>query len=82
MALPAVGWRRTATWAAGVVASTAGSGIDQAWVRGAVVSRHPADIVRRLMREVPELPLNTNGKVGRRALEALLEAAANPCRQM
>jgi acyl-coenzyme A synthetase/AMP-(fatty) acid ligase len=34
------------------------------------------------MREVPELPLNTNGKVGRRALEALLEAEANPCRRM
>ncbi len=74
----AIGWPRTGSGAAGVVAFVAGGGVDATRVRALLASSLPFYMVPRQIRELPELPLNSNGKVDRRALEALLEAGAGP----
>ncbi len=71
----AVAWPRTGSGAAGVVAFVAGGPVDAARVRTVLASRLPPYMVPRQIREIPELPLNSNGKIDRRALEALLEGA-------
>ncbi len=73
-----VAWPRTESGAAGVVAFVAGGRVDAAGVREALASRLPAFMVPRQIRELPELPLNPNGKIDRRALEALLEGGGSP----
>ncbi len=74
----AVAWPRTGSGAAGVVAFIAGGGVDAAGVRTVLASRLPPYMVPRQIREMPALPLNSNGKIDRRALEAILAEAAPP----
>ncbi len=75
-AVAAVGWPRTGIGVGGVVAFVAGSGVDAAGVRATLASRLPPYMVPRVIRELPELPLNSNGKIDRGALEALLDVDA------
>jgi amino acid adenylation domain-containing protein len=70
----AVGWPRTETGAAGIVALVAGS-VEPAALRQRLAERLPDYMVPREIRIVGELPLNTNGKRDRRAAAALVEGA-------
>ena len=74
----AVGWPRTESGAAGVVAFVAGGGEDLARMRAKLASRLPPYMVPRRIHTLPELPLNANGKVDRGALEALLANGGPP----
>jgi acyl-coenzyme A synthetase/AMP-(fatty) acid ligase len=70
----AVGWPRTASGAAGIVAFVADRSVDPVALRRALGARLPDYMVPRELRLVTELPLNANGKRDRNALMALLEA--------
>jgi amino acid adenylation domain-containing protein len=70
----AVGWPRTASGAAGIVAFVAAGSFDPVTLRRALGARLPDYMVPREFRLVHELPLNANGKRDRNALMALLEA--------
>lgn len=74
----AVGWPRTESGAAGVVAFVAGGGEDLTRIRAKLASRLPPYMVPRRIHTLPELPLNANGKVDRGALEALLASGDTP----
>jgi amino acid adenylation domain-containing protein len=69
----AVGWPRTETGAAGIVALVGGA-IDVVALRRRLVERLPDYMVPREIRIVSELPLNANGKRDRHAAAGLLEA--------
>lgn len=69
----AVGWPRTGTGAAGIVAFVAGSGVDRVRLRQRLSKRLPGYMVPREIRVVRELPLNANGKRDRQAAAAMLE---------
>jgi amino acid adenylation domain-containing protein len=69
----AIGWPRTASGAAAVVAYIGGEGVDGRRVRSALTAVLPSYMVPREVRAMPELPLNANGKIDRRALETILE---------
>ena len=72
----AVGWPRNEMGGAdGVVGFIAGRDVQVERVRERVSARLPAYMAPREIRCLPELPLNANGKVDRKALQALLEAA-------
>jgi amino acid adenylation domain-containing protein len=77
-AVAAVAWPRTESGAAGVVAFVAGGGVDAAAIRAALASELPSYMVPRQVHHVPDLPLNANGKIDRRALEALLDGGEAP----
>jgi amino acid adenylation domain-containing protein len=68
----AVGWPRTETGAAGIVALVAGP-VEPALLRRRLGERLPDYMVPREIRIVSELPLNANGKRDRRAAAELLE---------
>jgi amino acid adenylation domain-containing protein len=70
----AVGWPRTETGAAGIVAIVAGA-VDTAELRRQLAGRLPDYMVPRAIHIVSELPLNANGKRDRRAAAAMLEKA-------
>lgn len=70
----AVGWPRTETGAAGIVALVAGE-FDPAALRRRLAARLPDYMVPREIRVVSELPLNANGKRDRRAAAELVENA-------
>ncbi len=70
----AIGWPRTPSGAAGIVAFVAGHALDRVAVRQALAARLPDYMVPRELRLLPELPLNANGKHDRNALIALLES--------
>jgi acyl-CoA synthetase (AMP-forming)/AMP-acid ligase II len=70
----AVGWPRTPSGAAGIVAFIAGTSVDPVQVRRAISERLPDYMVPRELRIVSELPLNPNGKRDRKALLSMLEA--------
>jgi amino acid adenylation domain-containing protein len=70
----AVGWPRTETGAAGIVAFVADETLDTVGLRRALMARLPNYMVPRELRPVAELPLNANGKRDRNALIDLLEA--------
>jgi amino acid adenylation domain-containing protein len=70
----AVGWPRTETGAAGIVALVAGE-VDVATLRQRLAGRLPGYMVPREFRVVGDLPLNANGKRDRRAAAALVEEA-------
>jgi amino acid adenylation domain-containing protein len=70
----AVGWPRTETGAAGIVAFVADDSLDTLRLRRALTARLPSYMVPRELRPVAELPLNANGKRDRNALIGILEA--------
>jgi amino acid adenylation domain-containing protein len=70
----AIGWPRTSSGAAGIVAFIADPSVDAAAVLRRVSTRLPDYMVPRELRLVEDLPLNANGKRDRKALVALLEA--------
>jgi amino acid adenylation domain-containing protein len=71
----AVGWPRTPTGAAGIVALVAGRRVDPPELRRRLAARLPDYMVPRELRVVSELPLNANGKRDRQAAAAMLEDA-------
>ena len=69
----AVGWPRNASGAEGVVASLAAREVDAAGLRERVKDRLPPYMVPKRLIAFPEMPLNANGKVDRKALLATLD---------
>jgi amino acid adenylation domain-containing protein len=75
-AVVAIGWPKTASGVAGIVAFIGADGtIDQALLRSRLAEKLPAYMVPREVRVLPELPVNANGKFDRAALLRLLEGA-------
>jgi amino acid adenylation domain-containing protein len=70
----AVGWPRTASGAAGIVAFIADPSVDKVALLRRVSARLPDYMIPRELRLVEGLPLNANGKRDRNALVTLLEA--------
>ena len=70
----AVGWPRTASGAAGIVAFIADPSIDTIALLRRISARLPDYMIPRELRLLEDLPLNANGKRDRNALVALLEA--------
>jgi amino acid adenylation domain-containing protein len=70
----AVGWPRTASGAAGLVAFLANESLDPVELRKALAQRLPDYMIPREIRLLADLPLNANGKHDRQALVAQLEA--------
>ncbi|MCA9501907.1 MAG: amino acid adenylation domain-containing protein [Myxococcales bacterium] len=70
----AVGWPLTPAGADSTVVFLSDAGIDVADVQKALKARLPAYMAPREVRHVDRFPLNSNGKVDRKALVALLEA--------
>jgi amino acid adenylation domain-containing protein len=70
----AVGWPRTPSGAAGIVAFIANTSLDSAALRRALSAKLPDYMVPRELRLVDTLPLNANGKLDRKAMLAVLEA--------
>jgi amino acid adenylation domain-containing protein len=68
----AVGWPRTETGAAGIIALVAGD-VEPTALRRRLAERLPGYMVPREIRIVDKLPLNANGKRDRRAAAARLE---------
>jgi amino acid adenylation domain-containing protein len=68
----AIGWPRTPSGAASVVAYIGAEGVDGRRIRSALTASLPSYMVPREVRAMPQLPLNANGKIDRRALEAIL----------
>ena len=69
----AIGWPRTPSGAASVVAFIDGDGVDARQIRSELTAILPPYMVPREIRAIRRLPLNANGKIDRRALEAILE---------
>jgi amino acid adenylation domain-containing protein len=69
----ALGWPRTSSGAAGIVAFVADRSIDPQLLRERIAARLPDYMVPRELRLLSELPLTANGKRDRNALIALLE---------
>jgi amino acid adenylation domain-containing protein len=70
----AVGWPRTAAGAAGIVAFVTGADIiDPSAIRTNLTASLPVYAVPHAIHVLPELPLNSNGKVDRNALLRALE---------
>jgi amino acid adenylation domain-containing protein len=69
----AVGWPRTASGFAGLVAFVADCSLDHVALRRRVAARLPDFMVPREFRLLSELPLNANGKRDRNSLIRLLE---------
>jgi amino acid adenylation domain-containing protein len=69
----AVGWPVTASGAAAVTAFVTATSVDDAAVREQVRSTLPDYMVPRAVHAIPEMPLNANGKVDRKALLRLLD---------
>ena len=73
-AVAALGWPTTLVGADGVEAFVGSDEVDVGAVRAALAERLPGHMVPRRVRGLPELPLNANGKIDRKALIRLLEA--------
>jgi amino acid adenylation domain-containing protein len=69
----AIGWPRTPSGAAAVVAYIGGQDVDGRLIRSALTAVLPSYMVPREVRAMPQLPLNANGKIDKRALETILE---------
>jgi amino acid adenylation domain-containing protein len=69
----ALGWPRTPSGAAGIVAFVADPSLDRVALRQSLGARLPDYMVPRELHLVDDLPLNANGKHDRNALVALLE---------
>jgi acyl-coenzyme A synthetase/AMP-(fatty) acid ligase len=70
----ALGWPRTSTGTAGVVAFVTGSEIDVAGMRARVGQKLQRYAVPQTIRVLTALPQNANGKVDRQALISLLNS--------
>jgi acyl-coenzyme A synthetase/AMP-(fatty) acid ligase len=70
----ALGWPLTPSGAGGIVAFVTGANVDTASVRSALQDRLPGYAVPHAVTVLPELPLNSNGKVDRPTLQRMLEA--------
>jgi len=70
----AIGWPRTPSGAAGIVAFVADPSLDRVTLRQSLSTRLPDYMIPRELHLMSELPLNANGKHDRNALVALLEA--------
>lgn len=69
----AVGWPLTPSGAGGIVAFLEDGRADTEQIRVRLKAKLPAYAVPREIRVLPQLPLNANGKLNRKALRALLE---------
>src|SRR5581483_1746108 len=69
----AVGWPRTASGAAGIVAFVHGTAMEPGEIRDAVAELLPPYMVPRDIRVLDELPLTANGKTDRNTLLQTLE---------
>jgi amino acid adenylation domain-containing protein len=74
----AVGWPVTQTGVLGIAAFVTGAGIEPAGVRRALQATLQDYAVPQTIQVLPDLPLNANGKVDRRALMTLLDAGVAP----
>ena len=72
----ALGWPLTPGGVAGVVAFIAGASIDAEALRIKLQEKLPGYAIPREIHLLPELPVNINGKVDRRALQTRLEGTA------
>jgi len=72
----AVGWPRSASGAEGVVAFLAAEEVDGAALQERLKGLLPAYMVPKRFVAQPRMPLNSNGKVDRKALLASLESGA------
>jgi acyl-coenzyme A synthetase/AMP-(fatty) acid ligase len=72
----ALGWPRTASGAAAVTVIVGANAVDARRVREEVAGQLPDYMVPRAVHALPKLPLNTNGKIDRGALLALLDEGA------
>ncbi len=72
----ALGWPRTASGASAVTAFVAADDLDVDAVRARVGARLPEYMVPRSIHVVPSIPVNSNGKFDRPALQRLLEEGA------
>ena len=70
----ALGWPRTDSGVAGIVAFIANTSLDRVALRQALAARLPDYMIPRDFHLVPDLPLNPNGKHDRSALVDLLES--------
>jgi acyl-coenzyme A synthetase/AMP-(fatty) acid ligase len=71
-----IGWPKTDTGYAAVVAVVGGTPLDVDAIRASVAKRLPPYMVPREIRFQAEMPLNSNGKVDRNALAAMFEEKA------
>jgi amino acid adenylation domain-containing protein len=71
----ALGWPRTPSGAAGIVAFVADPSLDRVTLRQSLSARLPDYMVPRELHLMDELPLNANGKHDRNALVALLQTS-------
>jgi amino acid adenylation domain-containing protein len=72
-AAAALGWPASPAGALGIAAFVTGRDIEPAMIRSSIECQLQTYAVPQTIRVLPTLPLNTNGKVDRRALVALLE---------
>jgi amino acid adenylation domain-containing protein len=73
----AIAWPLSAAGGEGIVAFVSSSdALDVRNVRAALEARLPAYMLPQEIRVLDDLPLNPNGKVDRKALQALMESAA------
>ena len=72
----ALGWPITSAGAGGIVTFLTDKSVDPAAIRARLQAKLPSYEVPREIRFVPEMPLNANGKVDRKALLKILEEVA------
>jgi amino acid adenylation domain-containing protein len=72
----ALGWPKTSSGVAGIVAFVQGTTMDGDAIRAAVAELLPDYMVPREVRVLEELPLSANGKINRSALLQTLEESA------
>jgi non-ribosomal peptide synthetase component F len=72
----ALGWPITPSGAGGIVAFLGNTSLDTEAIRERLKAKLPGYAVPRQIHLLPELPLNANGKIDRRALLKILEAGS------
>lgn len=70
----ALGWPTTSAGATGIAAFVTGTHVDAAAIRSSLTTKLQGYAVPHLVRVLPAMPQNANGKVDRQALLRLLEA--------
>jgi amino acid adenylation domain-containing protein len=72
----AIGWPVTASGVGGVVAFVTGTKVKEYAIRTSLKAKLPPYAVPREIRVMPQLPMNVNGKIDRKALLSILEVTA------